>query len=278
MQTPDFASGTALRALAPTAPTAPAPSWAAGGNAVQAASFANAMRSAQAEITDLVRHGWSQSELPALGTEGLLRRAAALQAAAVDGAQGQALPLLTPALARTPARAAGPGAAPLAAGQAVPAAAQQDFLQAIGPWAREAGAALGVAPELVAAHAALESGWGRRPLRGADGGDSHNLFGIKASGGWRGASVQALTTEYEGGEPQKTTEAFRAYPNHASAFRDYAQLLQNSPRYQDALNTGSDAAAFAQGLARGGYATDPDYADKLARVARQVRARSAVGE
>lgn len=278
MQTPDFASGTALRALAPTAPTAPAPSWAAGGNAVQAASFANAMRSAQAEITDLVRHGWSQSELPALGTEGLLRRAAALQAAAVDGAQGQALPLLTPALARTPARAAGPGAAPLAAGQAVPAAAQQDFLQAIGPWAREAGAALGVAPELVAAHAALESGWGRRPLRGTDGGDSHNLFGIKASGGWRGASVQALTTEYEGGEAQKTTEAFRAYPNHASAFRDYAQLLQNSPRYQDALNTGSDAAAFAQGLARGGYATDPDYADKLARVARQVRARSAVGE
>lgn len=278
MQTPDFASGTALRALAPTAPTAPAPSWAAGGNAMQAASFANAMRSAQAEITEIVRNGWSQSELPALGTEGLLRRAAALQAAAVDGAPGQTLPLLTPALARTPARAAGPGAAPLAAGQAVPATAQQDFLQAIGPWAREAGAALGVAPELVAAHAALESGWGRRPLRGADGGDSHNLFGIKASGGWRGASVQALTTEYAGGEAQKTTEAFRAYPDHASAFRDYAQLLQNSPRYQEALNTGSDAAAFAQGLARGGYATDPDYADKLARVARQVRARSAVGE
>ncbi|CAN7567201.1 flagellar assembly peptidoglycan hydrolase FlgJ [Pseudorhodoferax sp. LjRoot39] len=276
MQTPDFASSTALRALAPTAPTAPAPSWAAGGNAVQAASFASAMRSAQAEITEIVRNGWNQSELPALGTEGLLRRAAALQAAAVDGAQGQALPLLTPALARTPLRTT--GAAALPPGQAVPVAAQQDFLQTIAPWAREAGAALGVAPELVAAHAALESGWGRRPLRGADGGDSHNLFGIKASGGWRGASVQALTTEYEGGEAQKTTEAFRAYPNHASAFRDYAQLLQNSPRYQDALNTGSDAAAFAQGLARGGYATDPDYADKLARVARQVRARSAVGE
>lgn len=276
MQTPDFASSTALRALAPAAPTAPTPSWAAGGGTVQSASFASAMRSAQAEITEIVRNGWNQSELPALGTEGLLRRAAALQAAAVDGAPDQALPLLTPALARTPVRTT--GASALAPGQAVPVAAQQDFLQAIAPWAREAGAALGVAPELVAAHAALESGWGRRPLRGADGGDSHNLFGIKASAGWRGASVQALTTEYADGEAHKTTEAFRAYPDHAAAFRDYAQLLQNSPRYQEALNTGSDAAAFAQGLARGGYATDPGYADKLARVARQVRARSAVGE
>nr|WP_145545894.1 flagellar assembly peptidoglycan hydrolase FlgJ [Variovorax boronicumulans] len=276
MQTPEFASRTGLRALAPAAPTAPTPSWAAGSAAVQSASFASAMRDAQAEITDLVRNGWNQSDLPALGTEGLLRRVAALQAAAVDAPPGQPLPLLTPALARTPVRST--GAPVLPPGEAVPAAAQQDFLQTIAPWAREAGAALGVAPEVVAAHAALESGWGRRPLRGADGGDSRNLFGIKASAGWRGASVQALTTEYADGEARKTTEAFRAYPDHASAFRDYAQLLQSSPRYQDALNTGSDAAAFAQGLMRGGYATDPGYADKLARVARQVRARSAVGE
>ncbi|KQP37170.1 flagellar assembly peptidoglycan hydrolase FlgJ [Pseudorhodoferax sp. Leaf274] len=272
MRTPE---STFPRALGPSAPTLP---LAASGSAAQAKSFANAMRSAQAEITDLVRNGWGQGDLPALGTEGLLRRAAALQAAAVDGAPGDALPLPTPALARTASRAGtgiGTGTAALAPGQAVPAAAQRDFLQAITPWAREAGAALGVAPELVAAHAALESGWGRRPLRGADGGDSHNLFGIKASGNWRGASVQALTTEYEDGAAQKTTEAFRAYPDHASAFRDYAQLLQGSPRYQEALNTGSDAAAFAQGLARGGYATDPDYAAKLARVVRQVQARGA---
>jgi flagellar protein FlgJ len=275
MRTPDFGLPTAARPLAPTAPTAATAPW-SGGGAVQAASFANAMRSAQAEIGDVVRNGWSQSELPALGTEGLLRRAAALQAAAVDAQAGE-LPLLTPAMSRTAtgARSGAQVSATLAPGQAVPAAAQRDFLQAIGPWAREAGAALGVAPELVAAHAALESGWGRRPLRGSDGGDSHNLFGIKAAGSWRGASVQAVTTEYEDGAAHKATEAFRAYPDHASAFRDYAQLLQASPRYQEALNTGSDAAAFAQGLARGGYATDPDYAAKLARVVRQVQARSA---
>lgn len=268
MRTPELPP---LRALAPTQPL-----MASGGGAA-GASFANAMRSAHTEITDLVRNGWPASDLPSLGAEGLLRRAAALQAATGASAAPlpamPALPLLTPALARTPLRTA-PATAPLAAGQAVPPAAQRDFLQTIAPWAREAGAALGVAPELVAAHAALESGWGRRPLRDADGGDSHNLFGIKAGAGWRGDSVQSRTTEYQDGEAVKATEAFRAYPDHAAAFRDYAALLRNNPRYEEALNVGSDAQAFAQGLARGGYATDPDYAAKLGRLARQVQTRS----
>ncbi|WP_326536797.1 flagellar assembly peptidoglycan hydrolase FlgJ [Pseudorhodoferax sp.] len=264
MRTPELAPQRPFGALAPTQPLA-----ARGG--AQAASFAQAMRSTQAEITDLVQNGWPAGELPALGTEGLLRRAAVLQAALQPAAEATPFALRTAAAPRS----ALAGTAALPTGQAVPTAAQRDFLETITPWAREAGAALGVAPELVAAHAALESGWGRRPLRGADGGDSHNLFGIKAGAGWRGASVQALTTEYEDGDARKSTESFRAYPDHASAFRDYAQLLQSSPRYQEALNVGNDAAAFAQGLARGGYATDPDYASKLSRLVRQVQARGA---
>src|SRR6218665_1688956 len=225
MRTPEFTT-TPLRAAASTLPSA-----AYGGQ--QGASFALAMRSAHAEIRDLVRKGWPTSELPALGAQGLMHRAAAMQA------------LQQPAAAVSSGTAAGTGTGAVSL-PAVPLAAQQDFLQSIGPWAREAGATLGVAPELVAAHAALESGWGRRPLRGADGGDTHNLFGIKASGGWRGASVQALTTEFQDGDARKTTESFRAYPDQASAFRDYARLLQGSPRYQDALNVGSNAEAFAQ--------------------------------
>jgi flagellar protein FlgJ len=128
-----------------------------------------------------------------------------------------------------------------------------------------------VAPELVSAHAALESGWGQRPLRQAQGGDSHNLFGLKASGDWRGAATAVLTTEYEGGAALKKTERFRSYPDQASAFRDYAQVLLANPRYRAALNTGSDARAFAEGLARGGYATDPAYADKLTRLATRLQ-------
>jgi len=144
---------------------------------------------------------------------------------------------------------------------------QQAFLDSIAPWARQAAERLGVAPELVQAHAALESGWGQRPLRTADGASSHNLFGIKAGASWDGASGESTTTEYVNGTALTTRERFRAYPDAASAFHDYARVLHDNPRYRAALNTGSDAQAFAQGLVRGGYATDPGYAAKLARIA-----------
>lgn len=146
------------------------------------------------------------------------------------------------------------------------------FLAQIMPHARRAGAAIGAAPELIAAHAALESGWGAKPLTNARGETTHNLFGIKATGGWRGASVAATTTEYyDGTTASKVVERFRAYSGYAGAFRDYAALLANSPRYAHALNAGDDAHAFARGLKRGGYATDPAYESKLVQVVSQVR-------
>lgn len=147
---------------------------------------------------------------------------------------------------------------------------QQQFLASIKPWADEAGARLGVAPELVQAHAALESGWGQRPLT-QGGQDSNNLFGVKAGKQWSGDVTASLTTEYEGGAALKKTERFRSYPDQASAFRDYTKVLLDNPRYKSALGTGSDAGAFAQGLARGGYASDPAYADKLTRLATRLQ-------
>ncbi|WP_373987477.1 glucosaminidase domain-containing protein [Duganella sp. BuS-21] len=147
---------------------------------------------------------------------------------------------------------------------------QQQFLASIKPWAEETAGKLGVAPELVAAHAALESGWGRQPLKNGAG-NANNLFGLKAGSGWQGEVAVASTTEYEHGAMLKKTERFRSYPDTASAFRDYASLLTSSPRYAAALNTGSDARAFASGLAKAGYATDPNYADKLSKVAAQLQ-------
>jgi flagellar protein FlgJ len=151
---------------------------------------------------------------------------------------------------------------------------QQAFLDSIAPWAKEAADKLGVAPELVSAHAALESGWGRRPLRNNDGSSTHNLFGIKAGGAWRGAVADAATTEYVGGAALKTSARFRAYPDQASAFRDYAQMLIDNPRFRGALGAGSDAGAFAGALAKGGYATDPAYAAKLSRLAGKLQGTS----
>jgi flagellar protein FlgJ len=154
-------------------------------------------------------------------------------------------------------------------------ALQRQFLASIQPWAREAGQRLGVAPEIVAAHAALESGWGQHRLRQSNGADTNNLFSLKAGGAWRGAVALAATTEYEQGAALKKTEQFRSYPDQASAFRDYTDLLLDNPRYRAALHTGSDAQAFAQGLARGGYASDPAYADKLTRLATRLQQASA---
>ena len=151
---------------------------------------------------------------------------------------------------------------------------QHAFLESIAPWAKEAAGKLGVAPELVSAHAALESGWGQRPLRNADGSSTHNLFGIKAGNSWQGGVADAGTTEYLGGAAVKTSARFRAYPDQASAFRDYAQMLIDNPRFRGALGTGNDAHAFASGLAKGGYATDPAYAAKLSRLAGKLQGLS----
>lgn len=151
-----------------------------------------------------------------------------------------------------------------------PSAEQQAWLDRIAPLAEEAGRALGVAPEVLSAHAALESGWGQRPIRTEAGADSHNLFALKATRAWQGDVAEVQTTEYEGGVAQPQRAGFRSYADAGSAFRDFSQLLSGSPRYQAALGTGSDALAYGRALQQGGYATDPAYADKLARVAAQI--------
>lgn len=158
--------------------------------------------------------------------------------------------------------------------EGVDQASQLEFLAAIRPYAEETGQRLGVSPDIVAAHAALESGWGQRPVRTASGDDSNNLFGIKAGGQWQGDVAASLTTEYEHGAAVKRVERFRSYPDQAAAFRDYADMLTDNPRYQAALNSGTDARAFARGLAAGGYATDPSYADKLAGLAARISRRN----
>jgi flagellar protein FlgJ len=149
------------------------------------------------------------------------------------------------------------------AASAVPPA--PTFLAGVWPHAVAASRTTGIPAQFLVGHAALESGWGKFEPRFADGRPSHNLFGIKAGASWTGAVVEASTTEYVNGIPEKRIERFRAYGSHAEAFQDYAQLLAQSPRYAAVVGS-RDAASFAQGLQRAGYATDPAYASKLERV------------
>jgi flagellar protein FlgJ len=124
------------------------------------------------------------------------------------------------------------------------------------------------------AQAALETGWGRSMPCNAQGECSFNLFGIKAGSQWSGATVNVPTLEFESGIPVRKVERFRAYDSPADSFRDYAALIGGSSRYANARGTGENVEAFAAALQQGGYATDPNYAQKIAAVASEVRTRS----
>ncbi len=157
-------------------------------------------------------------------------------------------------------------------------ASQAAFVDRMWPHAIAAQRTTGVPAAFVVGQAALESGWGRHEIRHADGRSAHNLFGIKATGGWRGPTVDVTTTEYVDGKPVKAVERFRAYGSYAEAFRDWASLMSASARYGGVLREARSPEGFAQGLQRAGYATDPDYADKLeSTIQRTLRlARSGV--
>ncbi len=142
-------------------------------------------------------------------------------------------------------------------------APQAAFVERMWPHAIAAQRTTGVPAAFVVGQAALESGWGRHEIRHADGRSAHNLFGIKATGGWNGPTVNVSTTEYVDGKPVKSVEQFRAYGSYAEAFRDWASLMTTSARYGAVLREAKSAEGFAQGLQRAGYATDPAYADKL---------------
>lgn len=195
-----------------------------------------------------------------------------------DGANGTATGAATHARPTPGATAPSQAAQRLtnAAREARAGGAPQSFIDRMLPHARAAERQTGLPAQFVLGQAALESGWGRREIRGADGTASHNLFGIKAGRGWTGKTVDVTTTEYVDGRAQKVVQKFRAYDSYAAAFADWTRLLGNSPRYTRVLQA-DDAAQFAQGLQRAGYATDPQYAEKLTQVINHRLLRQTIG-
>ena len=150
-----------------------------------------------------------------------------------------------------------------------PPASAQEFVALHTEAARKAEGASGIPASFMVAQAAHETGWGRKNIRMPDGSNSFNLFGIKAGGGWKGATTQVVTTEFIDGQAQKTNQNFRAYSSYDESFADYARLMKTSPRYREVVASTTatkSAQVFAQGLQQAGYATDPAYADKLGRV------------
>jgi peptidoglycan hydrolase FlgJ len=146
---------------------------------------------------------------------------------------------------------------------------QYKFVEEMLPHATAAARELGVDPRAIVAQAALETGWGTHQPGDASG-NSNNFFGIKAGASWNGASVGSGTTEFADGIAQGEQGRFRAYGSVAENVADYVHVLRDNPRYASALGTGSDVRAFATALQRGGYATDPEYANKLVALAERL--------
>lgn len=149
----------------------------------------------------------------------------------------------------------------------------KDFLAQLSLPAKLASQQSGVPHHLILAQAALESGWGQRQIRRENGEPSFNIFGVKASGSWKGPTTEITTTEYENGEAKKVKARFRVYSSYLEALSDYVGLISRNPRYA-AVTGAATAEQGAQALQNAGYATDPNYARKLTSMIQQLKSMS----
>jgi len=160
-----------------------------------------------------------------------------------------------------------PAAQPVSSGPGAPnpQSSQAAFVKRHSDAADRVAKASGLPAGFMLGQAGHETGWGRHEIKQRDGAPSFNLFGIKAGANWTGRVAEVTTTEYVGGAPVKSVARFRAYSSYDESFQDYARLITKTPRYAQAKQETNSPLAFASGLQRAGYATDPDYASKLSR-------------
>jgi flagellar protein FlgJ len=139
----------------------------------------------------------------------------------------------------------------------------ESFVNELWPLAEQHARDLGVKPQVLLAQAALETGWGKHVINRTDGNSSFNLFNIKADQRWQGDKAQVATLEYRNGVAKKEQASFRAYDSFAQSFSDYVSFVKNSPRYEQAVKHAANAERYVDELHQAGYATDPQYADKI---------------
>ncbi len=145
----------------------------------------------------------------------------------------------------------------------------ESFVTSMKPYAEKAASALGVDSSLLLAQAALETGWGSKMVKNSLG-NSNNLFNIKADRSWKGDKVATQTLEFHGKTAVKESASFRSYSSFEDSFNDYVKFLNENPRYETALQHQGNSENFIKGIHQAGYATDPNYADKVLRVKAKI--------
>jgi flagellar protein FlgJ len=142
----------------------------------------------------------------------------------------------------------------------------QSFIQQLYPVAQQAAEQLGLDPKALLAQAALETGWGQHMIHNTQGKNSYNLFGIKADSRWQGNKAMVNTIEFDQGVAATKKEPFRVYESFADSMRDYVSFVQQNPRYEQAVKQTQSSENYFSELQKAGYATDPNYADKVMSV------------
>ncbi len=142
----------------------------------------------------------------------------------------------------------------------------EEFTHHILPYAEKAAKELGVSPLVLVSQAALETGWGKAVTQYKDGSSSYNLFNIKADQRWSGDRVVKSTLEYDNGLAKHEKASFRAYDSYADSFDDYVDFLRTNSRYDNVLRHQGNDQSYIKGLHKAGYATDPNYADKVLNI------------
>ncbi|MEB2554035.1 glycoside hydrolase family 73 protein [Burkholderia cenocepacia] len=134
----------------------------------------------------------------------------------------------------------------------------QQFIATIAPLAQQSMKQSKIPASFVVAEAALESGWGASKLTQ----QAMNLFGVKADRGWKGPTFMIHTEEYLNHQWVMVNAYFRRYDDWLGSIADHASFLIDNPRYAAAFEAG-DGISFAKAVATAGYATDPQYAQKI---------------
>ena len=141
----------------------------------------------------------------------------------------------------------------------------KEFVDKLWPLAEKAAKTIGVKPEVLLSQAALETGWGQSMIKNTKT-NSFNLFNIKADSRWQGEKINKLSLEYENDKAVNKNSDFRVYDTLQDSFDDYVQFIKNNPRYEKAMQNVNDSEQYLHGIHKAGYATDPEYVEKIMKV------------
>ncbi|WEV71289.1 glycoside hydrolase family 73 protein [Lactobacillus sp. ESL0785] len=141
------------------------------------------------------------------------------------------------------------------------------FIKKIGPIAKEVDKSYDLLPSITIAQACLESDYGQSSLSQK----YNNLFGVKGTN--PNTSAVLTTKEYVKNKWLVVKARFQIYDSYEASIRAHAELFQkgtswNNKQYRHVL-AAKDYQKQAHALVQDGYATDPDYADKLINLIKQ---------